>query len=61
MTTRRVRHMVHGRATARRTAFDAAVSRGLLTWWELMSDLDPGWLDWRSGQDEGEQPHRLPD
>jgi len=52
MTTKSVKHMVHGRPGARRTSLDAVASRGLLTWWELMSDLDPGWLEWSSDLDQ---------
>ena len=54
MMTKSVKHMVHGRPGARRTALDAVASRGLLTWWELMSDLDPGWLEWSSGLDHAD-------
>jgi hypothetical protein len=58
MTTKSVKHIVYGRPAARRTALDAVASRGLLTWWELMSDLDPGWLEWSSGLYEATGPRR---
>jgi hypothetical protein len=50
MTNQNVKHTVYGRAHrgqfASRTGLDAVASRGLLTWWDLMSDLDAGWLTW---------------
>lgn len=29
-----------------------------LTWWDLMSDLDPGWLAWSDRPDESEEANR---
>jgi hypothetical protein len=57
MTNKNVRHIVYGRPAAR-TSLDAVASRGLLTWWDLMSDLDPGWLEWGGRLDGGEELRR---
>jgi len=49
MNDREVKHTVYGRPDRARTSrvpLDAVASRGLLTWWDLMSDLDPDWLSW---------------
>ena len=57
MTDQSVKHIVHGRprrgVSNARPALDTVASRGLLTWWDLMSDLDPGWLAWSNHLDDG--------
>ncbi len=63
MTIHDVKHIVHGRPgrdhpASSRAALDAVASRGLLTWWDLMSDLDPGWLAWSERLHEGWAPRR---
>jgi hypothetical protein len=62
MTNREVKHTVYGRPyrgrPASRFGLDAVASRGILTWWDLMSDLDPGWLAWSEHSDDGAGPGR---
>ena len=61
MNDREVKHTVYGRPDRARTSrvpLDAVASRGLLTWWDLMSDLDPGWVAWTEHLDEEENPGR---
>ena len=62
MTNREVKHTVYGRPgggrSASRSSLDAGASRGLLTWWDLMSDLDSGWVAWTEHLDEEENPGR---
>ena len=60
MRNREVKHTVYGRPARNgwgsRPSVDAALSRGLLTWWDVMSDLDPDWMGWTESvaQDEAD-------
>jgi hypothetical protein len=58
MTTKNARHIVHGRPVSPRRSLDAVASRGILTWWDIMSDLDPGWLEWSTHLDDADGPRR---
>jgi hypothetical protein len=62
MSNRSPKHTVDSRPSPRdfiaRPALDAVTGRGLLTWWDLMSDLDPGWLAWSDRLDDGAAPGR---
>ncbi len=53
MTIRDLKQTVMRRPGRARPALDAVASRGLLTWWDLMSDLDPGWLEWSESLGDG--------
>lgn len=56
MRTREVKHTVYGRPgrAAPPSGLDVVASRGLLTWWDIMSDLDPTWLAWSQHLDAGD-------
>ncbi len=55
MTIQNVKHTVHGRPD-RAPALHVVSDEDRLTWWDLMSDLDPGWLAWSDRLNEGRPP-----
>jgi hypothetical protein len=62
MTKREPEHTVYGRPGRRQAiphpGLDDVASRGLLTWWDVMSDLDPDWLTWSEATGEDNPPNR---
>ena len=55
MTIQTVKHTVHGRPDQAPT-LHVVDNDDRLTWWDLMSDLDPGWLVWTHPPNEGRPP-----
>ena len=55
MTLQDVKHIVHGRPKQAK-ALHLVEDEARLTWWDLMSDLDPGWLAWSDRLNEGRPP-----
>jgi len=56
MTIQNVKHTVHGRPDQAPTLHVVGGDEDRLTWWDLMSDLDPGWLAWSDRLNEGRPP-----
>jgi len=55
MTIPNVKHIVHGRP-GQAPALHVVENEGHLTWWDLMSELDPDWLAWSDRLNEGRPP-----
>lgn len=58
MNNQDAKQLVHGLPRPARPALDTVAGRGLLTWWDLMSDLDPGWLAWSEELQEPDESAR---
>ena len=57
MTIQNVKHIVYG-PPEQSPPLRLVEYEDRLSWWDIMSDLDPGWLAWSDRLNEGRPPFR---